>query len=91
MDLDGGSVNKAPSKANLTLLAGEDIATTARAFCIKHAIGQDGLTALEGALRARVAELPLTPPSLLTVGVIGPTGQRHVLGILEGAPRTRGE
>lgn len=88
MDLDGGSADKAPSNANLTLLAGDDIVATVRAFCMKHAIGQDGVTALEGALRTRVAALPLTPPALLTVGVIGPTGQRHVLGILEGTPQT---
>ena len=85
VDLEGQSSEK---RANLTLLPGQKLSDTVMAFCAKHGVAADGAQALEKVLRTRVASLPRVPPNLLTVGVIGTTGDRHVLGIVVNANYT---
>lgn len=87
VDIEGVKEGE-PKAQNLTLMAGSEIAQTVRAFCVKFNIAADGMKALEAAIRTRVKALPRVPPSVLTVGVVGPDGSRHILGIPEGSNYT---
>lgn len=68
-------------KLNLTLLEGSDLKDTVVSFCRQNNIPQTYIGTLENALRKQIVN---PPPLLLLLGVVTPTGDRHILGIPEG-------
>jgi hypothetical protein len=72
-------------KGNLTVEEGQDINVAVRVFCQGNNVGLNHFDTLLNALKARV----INPrPLLLLLGVVVPTGERHILAIPEGSNAT---
>ncbi len=72
-------------KVNLTLVEGADIKNTIKLFMQKHNVPASYFDTLEKAIRARVVN---PPPYQLLLGAVTAIGERHILGIPEGANAT---
>lgn len=84
VEVDLGPAAAVP-KVNLTLEEGQSLSDTVAAFCKKYGIGNNYVGTLEKALRERVVS---PKPLAMFIGVVIPSGERKILGIVEGSNAT---